>query len=99
MNILVVIPARGGSKGIPRKNLRLLAGKPLIYYAIQMALNSTYNLDVYLSSEDDEILNLAQQLGAKIYRRERAIAQDMTTLDPVIFSCYLYAKEEEKKEL
>jgi CMP-N-acetylneuraminic acid synthetase len=48
--ILVVIPARGGSKGIPRKNLRLLNNKPLIYYSIQTALNSKYNLDVYVSS-------------------------------------------------
>ena len=47
MNILVVIPARGGSKGIPRKNLRLLNGKPLLYYSINTALNSKFDLDVF----------------------------------------------------
>ena len=95
--ILVVIPARGGSKGIPRKNLRLLNGKPLIYYAIQTALQSKYDLDVYVSSEDDEILHTAKQFGAKIHQRDAVIADDHTTLDPVIYKAYLYAKEVEKK--
>lgn len=97
MNILVVIPARGGSKGIPRKNLRLLAGKPLIYYAITNALRSKFKMDVYVSSEDDEILNSAVQFGAKIHKRDSVIADDKSTLDPVIYACYLYAKEVEGK--
>jgi len=98
MNILVVIPARGGSKGIPRKNLRLLDGKPLIYYSIQTALSSKYNLDVYVSSEDDEILNTAIGFGAKTHKRDMSIADDKTTLDPVIYDCYMHAKKLEKKE-
>jgi len=98
MNILVVIPARGGSKGIPRKNLRLLNDKPLIYYSIKTALSSKYNLDVYVSSEDDEILNTATQFGAKVHKRDLSIADDKTTLDPVIFDCYSYAKKKEKVE-
>jgi CMP-N-acetylneuraminic acid synthetase/spore coat polysaccharide biosynthesis predicted glycosyltransferase SpsG len=98
MKILVVIPARGGSKGIPRKNLRLLNNKPLIYYSIKTALNSKYNLDVYVSSEDDEILNSAEQFGAKIHRRNSSIADDKSTLDPVIFACCEYAKKNENKD-
>jgi CMP-N-acetylneuraminic acid synthetase/spore coat polysaccharide biosynthesis predicted glycosyltransferase SpsG len=98
MNILVIIPARGGSKGIPRKNLRLLNGKPLIYYAIKTALSSKFNLDVYVSSEDDEILNTAIGFGAKIHKRDISIADDKSTLDPVIYACFEYAKEEEQKE-
>ena len=74
MNILVVIPARGGSKGIPRKNLRLLAGKPLIFYSIKTALSSRFNLDIYVSSEDDEILNNALQFGSKI-KKEMNVLQ------------------------
>ncbi len=96
-NLLVVIPARGGSKGIPRKNLRLLAGKPLIYYSIKTALASTYNLDVYVSSEDDEILNIATQFGAKTHKRNISIADDKTTLDPVIYDCYNHAQNIENK--
>ena len=97
LNILVVIPARGGSKGIPRKNLRLLNGKPLIYYAIQTALKSKYDVDIYVSSEDDEILNTASQFGAKTHKRDMSIADDKTTLDPVIYVAYKYAKQKENK--
>jgi CMP-N-acetylneuraminic acid synthetase/spore coat polysaccharide biosynthesis predicted glycosyltransferase SpsG len=98
MKILVIIPARGGSKGIPRKNLRLLNGKPLIYYSIKTALNSKYILDVYVSSEDDEILNMAISFGAKIHKRDKSIADDKSTLDPVIYAAYEFAKEVENKE-
>jgi len=98
MNILVVIPARGGSKGIPRKNLRLLNGKPLLYYSVKTALASQYNIDVYVSSEDDEILTTAKQFGAKVHRRDLKIADDTTTLDPVIYAAYVYAKDVEQKE-
>ena len=98
MNILIVIPARGGSKGIPRKNLRLLDGKPLIYYAIKTALSLHYNLDVYVSSEDEEILNTAMQFGAKVHQRDSSIADDKTTLDPVIYACYEYARRMENKK-
>lgn len=98
MNILAVIPARGGSKGIPRKNLRLLNGKPLIYYAINTALNSKYDIDVYVSSEDNEILNSASQFGAKTHKRDKSIADDKSTLDPVIYAAYMYAKQNENKE-
>ena len=98
MNILVVIPARGGSKGIPRKNLRLLNGKPLIYYSINTALASSYDIDVYVSSEDDEILNIASQFGAKTHKRDISIADDKSTLDPVVYAAYEYAKQIENKE-
>jgi CMP-N-acetylneuraminic acid synthetase/spore coat polysaccharide biosynthesis predicted glycosyltransferase SpsG len=96
--ILVVIPARGGSKGIPRKNLRLLAGKPLLYYSINNALNSKYHLDVFVSSEDEEIISTAKKIGVKTHKRDINIAKDKTTLDPVIFACYEYAKNIENRE-
>lgn len=98
MKILAVIPARGGSKGIPRKNLRLLNGKPLIYYSIKTALASQYSLDVYVSSEDDEILNTAIGFGAKVHKRDLSIADDKSTLDPVIHACYMHAQAVENKE-
>lgn len=96
-NILVVIPARGGSKGIPRKNLRTLAGRPLIYYGIQTALGSRFRPDVYVSTDDPEIASIAEKLGAKIIQRDTEKAQDHTTLDPVIFDAYQQAREKEGK--
>lgn len=98
MNILAIIPARGGSKGIPRKNLRLLNNKPLIYYSINNALSSKYNIDVYVSSEDEEILNIASKFGAKIHKRDIGLADDKVTLDPVIYECYKYAEKKENKK-
>ncbi len=97
MNILIVIPARGGSKGIPRKNLRSLVGAPLISYSIKTGLQSKYRPDVYVSSDDDEILSVAAKLGAKIHLRDSSIAQDATTLDPVIYDAYQYAQSKENK--
>jgi len=98
MNILVIIPARGGSKGIPRKNLRALAGKPLIYYGIQSSLASQYNPDVYVSSDDTEILSISKQIGSKIIQRNPKIAKDATTLDPVIYDAYRQAEKLENKK-
>jgi CMP-N-acetylneuraminic acid synthetase/spore coat polysaccharide biosynthesis predicted glycosyltransferase SpsG len=97
-NILIVIPARGGSKGIPRKNLRLLKNKPLIFYSIKTSLSIKYTADVYVSSDDDEILNIASKFGAKTHKRDSIIANDTTTLDPVIYSCYDYTKKHENKK-
>ncbi|MFC6806263.1 cytidylyltransferase domain-containing protein [Methylophaga thalassica] len=95
-NILVVIPARGGSKGIPRKNLRSLAGRPLIFYSIRNALASSFLVDVYVSSEDEEILSISEKFGAKVLKRNDEDAQDVVTLDPVIFKAYKQAEAIEK---
>lgn len=97
MRVLVIIPARGGSKGIPRKNLRALAGKPLNYYSIQTALGSKYEPDVYVSTDDEEIATISEKLGAKIIHRDASQAQDHTTLDPVIFDGYQQAMKRESK--
>ena len=97
LNILVIIPARGGSKGIPRKNLRALAGNPLIYYSIKNALSSKHKPDVYVSSEDSEILSIAQKIGAKTIKRNTNDAEDATTLDPVIFRAWQKAQAIEQK--
>lgn len=98
MDILVVIPARGGSKGIPRKNLRYLAGKPLLFYVASLLKASKFNLDVYLSSEDHEIIGLGEKLGLKTHLRDLSIAGDAVTLDPVIYSCLRYAEKVENKK-
>lgn len=84
MKILVIIPARGGSKGIPRKNVRLIAGKPLISYAIANATKSKYNVDVVVSTDDEEIMFVSQKYSAEIVKRPIELALDHITLDPVI---------------
>src|SRR5581483_576559 len=73
---LCFIPARGGSKRIPRKNLALLAGKPLLQYSIEVALQCGVFDDVVVSSEDMEILDLAQRCGATADARPAALAAD-----------------------
>ena len=84
MEFLAIIPARGGSKGIPRKNIKQLAGKPLIYHAIKAALDSKYISRVILSTEDEEIASVAKACGAEISVRPVELAQDETKTAPVL---------------
>jgi len=81
---LIIIPARGGSKGIPRKNLRPLAGRPLISYSIKAALDADVKARVVLSTDDDEIALFASRFGADVIFRGNELSSDKITLDPVI---------------
>lgn len=77
--ILAIIPARGGSKGVPRKNIRNLAGKPLIAWTIDEAKKSRYIDRVILSSEDEEIIEVAKKYGCDVpFIRPLELAQDDT---------------------
>src|SRR3989304_557500 len=77
MNVVGFVFARGGSKGIPRKNLRCLAGKPLIGYSIETALQSRYIRRVVVSTEDEEIARVARQYGADVpFMRPAELATD-----------------------
>ena len=87
--ILLIIPARGNSKGIPRKNIRDLGGNPLVYYAIHTGLNSRFDIDVYVSSDDSEILHISKTLGAKTHKRSEKLSGCEVTLDPVVYDAYL----------
>lgn len=79
--LLAVIPARGGSKGIPRKNVALLKGRPLIEYTIEAALKSRFIDDILLSTDDDEIASVGQRLGLDVsYRRPAELAGDATAM-------------------
>lgn len=82
---LAIIPARAGSKGIPRKNMRLMHGKPLIEYAIENALRCSRIDVVAVSSDSEEILSFAAQFdGVVCIDRSSELAGDSVTLDPVI---------------
>ena len=81
---LAIIPARGGSKRIPRKNIKEFAGVPVIKRAINNANNSNLFDSIYVSSDDEEILEVAFESGAKILRREHGLADDYSTTIDVI---------------
>lgn len=85
-SILAIIPARGGSKGIPRKNIKKLAGKPLIAWTIEEAKKSKYITRLILSSDDDEIIEIAKKYGCEVpFKRPKEIAQDQTSgMEPVL---------------
>lgn len=76
--VLAVVPARGGSRGLPRKNIRMVAGKPLLAYTIDAALRSQYTDRIVVSSEDSEILDIAAKCGAEALRRPEHLAADDT---------------------
>lgn len=84
MKILAVIPARAGSKGIPNKNIRIIGGHPLIYYAIKNALSSSYITDVIVSTDSDQVRIIGNQMGAKVKWRDASLCGDAVTLDAVI---------------
>lgn len=85
-SFLAVIPARGGSKGVPRKNVRDLNGKPLIAWTIEEAKKSQYISNIILSSEDSEIIKEAKKYGCEVpFIRPMKLAQDDTPgIDPVL---------------
>jgi len=76
---IAVIPARGGSKRIPRKNIRVFAGKPMIHWPIEAALQSGLFDDVIVSTDDEEIASIAQEAGAHVpFMRPKSLADDHT---------------------
>lgn len=83
MTAVAIIPARGGSKGIPRKNLCELNGKPLIVWTIEQAL-AVDGLAVHVSTEDPEIAEVSRAAGANVIVRPDDLAQDTTATEPVV---------------
>ena len=82
--ILAVVPARGGSKGVPRKNVRLLGGKPMIGWTLAAAQRSQYITELVVSTDDAEIKQAAEACGVRVIDRPAALAQDnSTTVDAV----------------
>lgn len=83
--ILGLIPARGGSKGLPRKNIKLLLGKPLIAWTIEQALASKYLDRVIVSTDDKEIAEISKKYGAEVpFMRPKELARDDSTTSDVI---------------
>ncbi len=77
MRFLIVIPARGGSKGIPRKNIKSFDGKPLIYYTIDCARAIVGDEDICVSTDDEEIIQVVENYGLKVpFKRPKELATD-----------------------
>jgi len=93
-NILAIIPARGGSKRLPGKNIKILNGKPLLAHSIEFAQNSEYINKLVVSTDDPNIADVAKQYGAEIIMRPAELAQDTTKTAPVL----LHAVDELEKD-
>ena len=95
MDVLALIPARGGSRGIPRKNLALLAGKPLLAWTLQAALGSESVTRTLVSTDDVEIAATAGALGAEVLDRPGELADDETPMSAVVRHALSAAPEPE----
>ena len=84
MKTCAIIPARAGSKGIPNKNIRLVGGRPLVYYAIRNALESELIGRVVVTTDSEQVRVIARQMGAEVRWRDAALCADDVTLDAVI---------------
>ena len=85
MRVLAIIPARGGSKGVPGKNLRPLAGKPLITWSIEQALAAERVADTVVSTDDPHIADVARSAGARVpFLRPAELATDTAPTEPVM---------------
>ena len=91
MKYLVVIPARGGSKGIPHKNIKPLCGKPLIYYSIDVARQFTSDENICVTTDDAEIISVVEQHGLKVpFVRPAELATDTCGSNEVIRHAYQF---------
>ena len=97
MSNIAIIPARGGSKRIPKKNIKEFCGKPIIAYSIEAAIQSNLFDEIMVSTDDEKIAEVAREYGAKIpFKRSKETSNDFAILNDVInevLECY---KKEEK---
>jgi len=85
LKVLALIPARGGSKGVPNKNKALIAGKPLIQYSIEAALESRWLSDIWISSDDQDILDLGRKYPTiSLNQRSQKLASDDSPITDTI---------------
>ncbi|MFP3043038.1 acylneuraminate cytidylyltransferase family protein [Treponema primitia] len=96
-NIIGIIPARGGSKGIPRKNIINFCGKPLLSWTIEHAKKSDSIRNVYVSTDDNEISDISFQYGANVIRRPPEIAGDTASSESALIHALNEIEKKEKK--
>jgi CMP-N,N'-diacetyllegionaminic acid synthase len=98
MNI-AIIPARGGSKGIPKKNIVDLAGRPLIAWSIEQAKSSQLVDIVFVSTDDDEIAEISQKYGAEIIKRPAQFATDSSSSEDALLHAIGFIEREKKNTI
>ena len=98
MNVLVIIPARGGSKGIPGKNIKPLHGKPLIYYTIDAARCITDDSHICVSTDDEHIIEVVEKYGLKVaFKRPSELATDTSgTYEVLLHALRFYESKGEQ---
>ena len=95
-NVISIIPARGGSKGIPRKNLQLVGGKPLIAWSIEASMNCPLINRTILSTEDEEIAEMGRKLGAEVpFMRPPELDEDYASTEGVLQHAVEWLEREE----
>lgn len=97
MKVLGIIPARGGSKGIKRKNIREIHGKPLIAYSIELGKQCEDLMDVVVSTDDDEIETISKHFGANVIKRPKNLATDDSDISSAITHVINELEEKENK--
>lgn len=88
MKIIAIIPARGGSKRLPRKNIYPIWGKPMLSWSIKAAQDSKYIDEVWVTTEDEEIKKVALEYGAKVHDRDPLLSGDKVYKMEAIRSCF-----------
>ncbi|MHC9543652.1 MAG: acylneuraminate cytidylyltransferase family protein [Vulcanimicrobiota bacterium] len=96
--IIALIPARGGSKGLPGKNIKPLLGKPLIAWSVQQAKSAKYIDRIIVSTDNEQIADISKQYGAEIpFMRPKIIAEDSTPMIDVIFQAISFLENQNDK--
>ena len=97
MSIIAFIPARGGSKGVPKKNIQILLGKPLIAWSIEQALSSKFIDRVIVSTDCPKIAEVAIDYGAEVpYMRPDSLSNDTATTESAMLHCCEYLSERDE---
>jgi len=95
MKIVAIIPARGGSRGIPNKNIQLLGQKPLLAYAIEAAFGADVADEIFVSTDSEKIAAVARDFGARIIIRPEEISDDTASTESVLIHALEVIEKEE----
>ena len=93
MSFVCIVPARGGSKRIKNKNIKSMAGKPLLAWTIEAAKKVKIIEDIYVTSENKKILKISQKLKAKTISRPETLSNDKIHVDAAVLHCYKKIKK------